>query len=100
VKLPTGARGLVPAAETGTQRGADLKKEFRPGAKIKVSVLEVDQGSGKIRLSVRAVAEAEERAEYAGYMRGSSPGASSGGSGLGTLGDLFKGKLSGKAKER
>jgi small subunit ribosomal protein S1 len=100
VKLPSGARGLVPAAETGTQRGADLKKEFHQGHKVKVSVLEVDQSSGKIRLSIRAVAEAEERAEYAGYMRGSQPATSSGGSGLGTLGDLFKGKLAGKAKER
>ncbi|MCK6546786.1 S1 RNA-binding domain-containing protein [Myxococcota bacterium] len=93
VKLPTGARGLVPAAETGTQRGADLKKEFKQGSKVKVSVLEVDANSGKIRLSIRQVAEAEERAEYQGYMKGSAPAQTSGGSGLGTLGDLFKGKF-------
>lgn len=99
VKLATGARGLVPAAETGTQRGADLKKEFRPGQKLKVSVLEVDANSGKIRLSIRQVAEAEERAEYAGYMRGSAPATSSG-SNFGTLGDIFKNKLVGKSKER
>jgi small subunit ribosomal protein S1 len=99
VKLPSGARGLVPAAETGTQRGADLKKEFRPGAKVKVSVLEVDQKSGKIRLSIRQVAEAEERAEYAGYMKGGTSTTSSN-SGFGTLGDVFKNKLSNKAKER
>jgi small subunit ribosomal protein S1 len=97
VKLPTGARGLVPAAETGTQRGADLKKEFREGQKVKVAVLETDHKSGKIRLSIRAAVEAEERAEYAGYLNtGSAP---SGGSSLGTLGDLFKHKLGQRKSE-
>ncbi len=97
VKLPTGARGLVPSAETGTQRGADLKKEFKPGSKVKVTVLEVDGSSGKIRLSIRRAVEDEERAEYQGYMGKST--VSSSGSGLGTLGDLFKGKLQNR-KER
>jgi small subunit ribosomal protein S1 len=99
VKLPGGARGLVPVVETGTQRGADLKKEFTPGKKAKVSVLEVDPNSGKIRLSMKAVAEAEERAEYTSYMStgggGKSAGVGGGGggggsSGFGTLGDLLK----------
>lgn len=89
VKLPSGARGLVPAAETGTQRGTDLKKEFQAGSTVKVTVLEVDAKSGKIRLSIRAAAEAEERAEIEGYL-----GKDSGkGKGLGTLGDLLKDKF-------
>jgi small subunit ribosomal protein S1 len=87
VKLPSGARGLVPSAETGTQRGADLKKEFNPGQKVKVTVLESDSGSGKIRLSIRAAAEAEERAEYQQYM--GKPNKSSSGAGFGTFADLF-----------
>lgn len=95
VKLPTGARGLVPAAETGTQRGADLKKEFAPGTKVKVLVVDSDSKSGKIRLSIRAAVEAEERAEYAGYM---TTDRSSKGSGLGTLGDLFGSALAAKVK--
>lgn len=86
VKLPSGARGLVPAAETGTQRGADLKKEFQPGTTVKVVVQEVDHKSGKIRLSIRAAKDAEERAEYVGYISNSN----SKGKGLGTLGDLLK----------
>ncbi len=89
VKLPTGARGLVPAAESNTQRGVDLKKEFSEGQKVKVAVLETDKKSGKIRLSIRAALEAEERAEYAGYLDTSTPK----GKGLGTLGDLFRAKL-------
>ncbi|MEQ8279573.1 MAG: S1 RNA-binding domain-containing protein [Deltaproteobacteria bacterium] len=89
VKLPSGARGLVPAAETGTQRGTDLKKEFDNNQKVKVVVQEVDTKSGKIRLSIRAAAEAEERAEIEGYL-----GKESGkGKGLGTLGDLLKNKF-------
>jgi small subunit ribosomal protein S1 len=96
VKLPTGARGLVPVAETGTQRGADLKKEFHPGQKVKVTVLESDAASGKIRLSIKAAAEAEERAEFSSYI--GKGGKSAGG--FGTLGDLFSKVQGGKHKER
>ena len=91
VRLPTGARGLVPAAETGTSRGADLKKEFTVGDKVKVLVQDTDRRSGKIRLSIRAAREAEERAEYAGYLNESRKG-----KGLGTLGDLLKAQLGDK----
>jgi len=88
VKLESGARGLVPSAETGTTRGSDLTKEFKVGQKIKVSILEAEKKSGKIRLSIRRVAEAEERALYTNYM--SDSGASAG---LGTFADLFRDKL-------
>lgn len=89
VKLPNGGRGLVPAAETGTSRGTDLKKEFKEGQKVKVLVQEVDGKSGKIRLSMRAAREAEERAEYAGYLNTSNEK----GGGLGTLGDILRAQL-------
>ena len=89
VKLPTGARGLVPTAETGTERGTDLKKHFQKGQTVKVSVVDIEKKSGKIRLSIRRALEAEERAEIAGYL---NQGNKSGG-GLGTLGDLLKGRL-------
>ena len=92
VKLPNGARGLVPAAETGTSRGADLKKEFENGQKVKVVVQELDSKNGRIRMSIRAAKEAEERAEFEGYMNTSSKK----GKGLGTLGDLLKKQLGDK----
>jgi small subunit ribosomal protein S1 len=88
VKLPTGARGLVPSAETGTQRGVDLKKEFQPGQTVKVTVLEVDNNNGKIRLSIKAAAEAEERAEFSSFI-----GANKQVGGFGTLADKLKGAL-------
>lgn len=90
VKLPNDARGLVPAAETGTQRGADLAKEFAIGSTVKVTVLDVDAKNGKIRLSIRAARQAEERAEFEGFLGTSKDK----GKGLGTLGDLFRDRLS------
>ncbi|MCA9553006.1 MAG: S1 RNA-binding domain-containing protein [Myxococcales bacterium] len=95
VKLPNGSRGLVPASETGTQRGADLKKEFALGTKVKVLVLDVEAKTGKIRLSIRAAREAEERAEFAGYLNQNNEK----GKGLGTLGDLLKARLGDKLSE-
>ncbi len=89
VKLPTGARGLVPSAETGTARGTDLKKEFSAGQKVKVLVMEVDRKTGRIRLSIRRAVEAEERAEFSGYLSTSKQASG----GLGTLGDLLRDKL-------
>jgi small subunit ribosomal protein S1 len=89
VNLPSGARGLVPAAETGTERGVDLAKVFAKGTAVKVTLQEIDNKTGKLRLSIRAAREAEERAEYAGFLN-TSP---SKGKGLGTLGDLLKSKL-------
>lgn len=90
VKLPNDARGLVPAVETGTQRGADLAKEFKVGDKTKVTILDVDAKSGKVRLSIRAARQAEERAEFEGFLGTSKEK----GKGLGTLGDLFRERLS------
>lgn len=95
VKLPNGGRGLVPAAETGTSRGADLKKEFNQGDTVKVLVLDADAKSGRIRLSIRQAKEAEERAEFAGYLNQNNEK----GKGLGTLGDLLKAKLGDKFSE-
>ena len=89
VKLPNDARGLVPAVETGTQRGADLAKEFKTGTKVKVTILDVDAKNGKIRLSIRAARQAEERAEFEGFLGSTKEK----GKGLGTLGDLFKNKF-------
>jgi small subunit ribosomal protein S1 len=75
-------RGLIPNAELGTQRGADTRKLFPAGTKLSAKVLET--GEGKLRLSIRALREDEERAEFDGYR------ASAGEAKLGTLADLLK----------
>lgn len=75
-------RGLVPNAELGTARGADVRKLFPVGTKLTAKVLET--GEGKLRLSVKAVAADEERAEFDGYRATVSQAK------LGTLGDLLR----------
>jgi small subunit ribosomal protein S1 len=85
-----GGRGLVPASETGTPRGADLRKAFKPGDSFPALVLEIDE-RGRIRLSKTGAEEAAERKEAADYMRSTQPRGS--GKGFGTLGDLLRQKL-------
>ena len=53
-------RGLLPVAEIGVARGTNLRKAFPIGTKLKVKVVEI--GEGRMRLSVRALKDDEERA--------------------------------------
>jgi small subunit ribosomal protein S1 len=87
-----GGRGLVPASETGTPRGADLRKAFKVGDAFPALVLAVDE-QHRIRLSKTGAEDAAERREAAEYMR-SAP--RPGGKGFGTLGDLLREKLNKK----
>jgi small subunit ribosomal protein S1 len=88
-----GGRGLVPSAETGTPRGADLRRAFKPGDELKALVLDIDE-RGRIRLSKSQAEAAEERAEAREWMQKSTP-KGGGQKGFGTLGDLLKNKLKG-----
>jgi small subunit ribosomal protein S1 len=85
-----GGRGLVPAAETGTPRGADLRKAFKVGDTLKALVQAIDE-QGRIRLSRTEAEQMAERAEAAEYMAKAAPKGS--GKGFGTLGDLLRAKL-------
>jgi small subunit ribosomal protein S1 len=75
-------RGLIPNVELGTARGADHRKMFPAGMELTAKVLET--GEGKLRLSLKAVKEDEERADYDGYRASASQNK------LGTLGDLLR----------
>lgn len=86
-----GGRGLVPASETGTPRGSDLKKSFKVGDVFKAAVVAIDERD-RIRLSKTEAEHAEERAEARDYMARSAP-KGGGGKGFGTLGDLLRQKL-------
>lgn len=59
-------RGLVPTVETGTPRGADLKKHFSVGQDVDAKILSVD-AEGKIRLSIRALADDDERRDFEAF---------------------------------
>ncbi len=78
-------RGLIPNAELGTPRGADTRKLFPLGTKLSAKVLET--GEGKLKLSVRAIKDDEERADFDGYRAQVATGGK-----LGTLADLLKKK--------
>jgi small subunit ribosomal protein S1 len=87
-------RGLIPTAELGTPRGADLRKHFPLGTKLKAKIIGLEEG--KMRLSVRALKDDEERAEFESF-KGSKQPEKAGGQpaparGFGTLGDLMKKK--------
>jgi small subunit ribosomal protein S1 len=85
-----GGRGLVPASETGTPRGSDLRKSFKVGDAFKALIAAIDE-QNRLRLSKTEAEHAAERAEAREYMAKASPRAS--GKGFGTLGDLLRAKL-------
>ncbi len=85
-----GGRGLVPASETGTPRGADLRRAFKPGDTFQALILAIDE-QHRIRLSKTGAEQAAERKEAAEYMKAAAPKTS--GKGFGTLGDLLRQKL-------
>ena len=89
VRFP-GGRGLVPASETGTPRGSDLRKSFKVGDAFKALVVAIDE-QHRIRLSKTEAENAAERAEAREYMEKASPRQQ--GKGFGTLGDLLRAKL-------
>lgn len=76
-------RGVVPNAELGVSRGADTRKLFPAGAPLKAKVLDI--GEGRLRLSIRAVKEDEERSDFDGYRMSAVSSQK-----FGTLGDLLK----------
>jgi small subunit ribosomal protein S1 len=83
------ARGFIPAGQTGTHRGTDLRKHFKTGTVLDLKVLEVDPKRGEARLSIRGLKEDEERKAHKEYRQKLKAEG-----GFGTLGDLLKEKLS------
>jgi small subunit ribosomal protein S1 len=66
VFLGPGRTGVIPTSETGVANEADIARTFPVGADVDVVVLEVDP-SGRIRLSAKAIAEAQEAEELRAY---------------------------------
>ena len=90
VELEPEFTGLIPHAETGLDRNADLRKAFPVGSNVDVVVLDVDAASRRIRLSKKAVAEQQEQAEVREYAARSdaAPGPS-----VGSLAEKLRGAL-------
>jgi small subunit ribosomal protein S1 len=86
VELQPGVEGLLPIAEAGVDRGADLRKAFPIGSEVEVAVLDVDPAARRIRLSRNAVAAQREQAELREYAeRPDAPKAS-----IGSLADNLR----------
>ncbi len=88
VRLPQlgiGMRGLLPTEELKVAGKDDVIKKFPGGKEIQAEIVSIDE-KGRIRLSIKAVRERQERNEFVRFLeKEKKPGK------LGTLGDLFKG---------
>ena len=67
VFLAPGRTGLMPLGETGIARDGDLGKAFPVGSDVDVVVLEVDPSGRRIRVSRKAVLDAQEADELRAY---------------------------------
>jgi small subunit ribosomal protein S1 len=67
VFLAPGRTGLMPLSETGVAREGDVAKVFPVGSDVEVVVLEVDPSGRRIRVSRKAVLDAQETAELRAY---------------------------------
>jgi small subunit ribosomal protein S1 len=93
LELEPGFTGLLPAAETGVDRGGDLRKAFPIGSEVEVVILQVDADARRIRLSKKAVAEQREQAELREYTQrqDATPGQS-----VGSMADKLRDALKGR----
>lgn len=78
------ARGFIPAGQTGTPRGTDLRKKFKEGTPLTLKVIDVDPRRMEPKLSIKQAAEDEERRAHREYRKQVAKD-----SGFGTLGDLL-----------
>jgi small subunit ribosomal protein S1 len=67
VFLAPGRTGLMPLSETGVAREGDVAKTFPIGSDVEVVVLEVDPSGRRIRVSRKAVLDAQEADELRAY---------------------------------
>lgn len=67
VFLAPGRTGLIPMSETGLVKEGDVDKVFPIGGDVEVIVLEVEPGGRRIRLSRKAVLDAQEKDEVREY---------------------------------
>lgn len=87
--------GLIPNSEMGTPHGTDHKRMFPEGTEMQVVVTEVDNASGKVRLSHKGIMERVEKEEYKRYLN-SLKNTDNSSVGLGSLGEILKAKMAEK----
>ena len=82
------ARGFINAAGTGTPRGTELRKLFPVGKELEAKVVEIDPKRSEVKLSIKALAEDNERSSYQQYRAQVKRESK-----FGTFGDLLAKKL-------
>ena len=90
VFLAPGRTGLIPMSETGVAKEADVVRAFPIGADVEVVVLEVDPSGRRIRLSAKAILDAQEAAEVREYTERADAAPTEG---FGSLADKLRGAL-------
>jgi small subunit ribosomal protein S1 len=95
VFLAPGRTGLIPLSETGVAREDDLRRTFPVGSDVEVMVLEIDPTGRRIRLSVKAIGDAQEAQEVRAYSERAGTPASGG---IGSLADKLRGALTPRNK--
>ena len=88
--LAPGKTGLMPWSESGLAREADAQKAFPVGADVDVIVLDVEAGGRRIRVSHKAVIDAQEADVVREYTERSDTAQAGG---LGSLADKLRGAL-------
>src|SRR3954466_12691313 len=67
VFLSPGRIGLIPNSETGVAKESDIARTFPIGGDVEVVVLEVDPSGRRVRLSAKAVQDAQDADELREY---------------------------------
>jgi small subunit ribosomal protein S1 len=93
VFLAPGRTGLIPTSETGVGRDTDLRRAFPIGSDVDVIVLDVE--GSRIRLSIKAIADAAEAADLRAYTEREDAAPADG---FGSLADKLRGALSPRPK--
>ncbi|HEY0880331.1 MAG TPA: S1 RNA-binding domain-containing protein [Archangium sp.] len=83
-----GLSGMIPASETGTERGTDLRRVFPMGKEVKAEVIEVN--GEKLKLSITSAERSEERADLNAWKNEQAKKVSNAG-GFNSLADKLKG---------
>ena len=95
VFIAPGRTGLIPLSETGIPKEADVVKAFPVGSDVDVVVLDIDETGRRIRLSVKAIQDAQEAAEVREYTQREEAAAPER---FGSMADKLRGALQPKDK--
>jgi small subunit ribosomal protein S1 len=90
VFLAPGRTALMPLSETGLARDADVAKAFPVGSDIEVMVVEADASGRRIRVSRKAIIDAQERQELREYAERADAAPAQG---FGSLADKLRGAM-------